>query len=125
MVERKTINEANREDKIGLETYVPGTDITLDDRMVLQRTFLYTEDGKQTLKWLLFNLGLYREVACEGDSAKHGFALKIMNVLGLLDGDNTEAMIDSLGEIVRKDALHPGRRYSMKEGIENVRPHES
>ena len=115
----------SREEKIGLETYVPGTDITLDDRMTLQRTFLYTEDGKQCLKWILFNLGLYREVQSEADSAKHGFALKIMNVMGLLDGSNTEAMIDNLGEIVRKDALHPGHRYSMKEGRENVRPLKS
>ena len=99
-----------REEEIGLENYVPGTEITLDDRMILQRVLLYTEDGKHLLKWLLLNLGLYKEVRSEGDSAKHSFALKIMNVLGLFDKHNAEIMIDNLGEIVSKDALHPKRR---------------
>jgi hypothetical protein len=104
------------------EQMIPGTEISVDDRFILQRVLLFSPEGKQALKWLLNNLGLYREIRSEGDSARHSFALRILNTLGLLENANSDKVIDSLAELAQKDALRPGHFYSIDKGRSNVRP---
>lgn len=92
-------------------------DVTLDERLIFRNVFLNSEDGKQVLQWMLFNLGLYRPVKDEKEAVLQGFAVKMMNVLGLTGQEALEDMVNYYKVIVDKDGLDTRKRKKIKEKL--------
>lgn len=83
--------------------------VTIDEIMTFRKVFLGSEDGKQVLKWLLLNLGLYKPVTNRDSAVLQNFAIKLLVTLDLAKQEQLESMIEHYVEIANEDALHPAK----------------
>ena len=97
--------------------------VTIDERMTLRNVFFKDADGMAALKWFLFNLGYFRPVVTEKDKHRRDFALEMLNVLGVLELNALEKMVDYFKVIVEEDVMNPHQRHNIKELL-NARSNE-
>jgi len=89
-------------------------DITADEILTFRSVFLHNAEGREVLKWLLLNLGLYRPVTDLESAVLQNFAIKILCTLDLAKQEQLESMIEYYTEIAAKDALHPVKRDALR-----------
>lgn len=86
------------------------SELNIDETLTFRQVFLYTNEGKQVLKWLLLNLGLYKPVTGVESAVLQNFAIKLLCTLDVAKQEQLESMIDYYTDIASKDALHPRKR---------------
>lgn len=92
--------------------------VTIDERLVMRKVFLETQDGRDVFKWMMFNLGLYRPVLDDRGAVLQNFAIKLLHVMGLTGQETLEQMIDYYKVIVDEDSLNPRKRNMLKESLD-------
>ena len=90
---------------------------TIDEILTFRKVFLYTEEGKQVLKWLLLNLGLYKPVTDVESAVLQNFAIKLLCTLDLAKQEQLESMIEHYVSIANEDALHPAKINNIRSKI--------
>ena len=92
-------------------------EVTIDEILTFRKVFLYTPEGKEVLKWLLLNLGLYKPVTDRDSAVLQNFAIKLLVTLDLAKQEQLESMIDHYVEIANADALHPGKVNRLRSNL--------
>ena len=92
-------------------------DVTIDERIIFRNVLLDSHEGRQVLQWLLFNLGLFRPIKDDKEAVLQGFAIKVMNVLGLTGHEALEDMVNYYKVIADKDGLDSRKRKQIKEKL--------
>lgn len=100
------------------------SNVTIDETITFREVLLSTPQGRDVLKWLLLNLGLYKPIVTDEGIVLHNFAIKLLSVLDLHKQPQLESMIDYYSELAKEDALHPGKRSNILEKL-NVERNDS